>query len=84
MTQEEPYPVANETTVRPVPRSTVSRLSPISPDESPTSAVFSLPSLPLSPHPQHARLASSSMAQVMSSPAAMLVAVRPEGSSTSS
>ena len=36
------------------------------------------------PHPQHARLASSRVAHVISSPAMMLVAARPKGRSTSS
>ena len=82
--QEVATPTSTATTLNPLPRSTMLRASPSSEGSSPSFDVPSFPSLPSAPSPQQARLASSRMAQVTPSPAAMDVAVLPDGRSTSS
>ena len=72
---EVPSPISTATTFRSSPRATMLRLSPTSPGSSPSSDVPSFPSLPSAPLPQQARLESSRIAQVISSPPAMAVAV---------
>ena len=70
--------------MRPVPRETFGRLSPISFAESPIVLAAPWPSCPYPPYPQHFTLPSSRRAQVCSSPATTCSAVRPAPSSTTS
>ena len=84
MVHTVPKPTDTFSTVSPLPRSTSLRLSPISFAPSPTLAVVSVPSLPLSPQPQQTRPPLSRTAQVECSPAEICTAVLPLGRSTKS
>ena len=70
-------PVANDSAVRPAPRSTGSSASPIDALERPRSSSAPLPNRPLAPSPKHFTDASSSSAQVCNAPADTARTVRP-------
>ena len=79
--QENWWPTETSTAVRPVPRSTVERLSPILAAVSPMFVVFPIPNCPWPLKPQHFTVPSSRTAHVCgefwSRPADIDVAVRP-------
>eukprot|EP00976_Prorocentrum_cordatum_P075128 1181792-Prorocentrum_minimum.AAC.1 len=70
-------PEATYVTVRPVPKFTAGKLSPMSPPPSPRLLLSSSPSWPLSFLPQHLSVASSSTAHVWPSPVDTWTTVRP-------
>src|SRR4029079_4545345 len=72
-----PKPPATVTTVRPAPRATAGRLSPISPAPSPRLARSPKPSCPKALYPQHFNVAAFNTAQVCSYPATTAAALRP-------
>ena len=70
-------PVASNLALRPVPRSTADKPSPIDAVVRPMSVVAPLPSRPLSPSPKHFTLPLSSNAQVCNMPVETARTVRP-------
>ena len=75
-------PTARSFAVRPVPRFTVGRWSPILPGASPKSLVDSEPSMPWTCHPQHFTEESSNLAHTACSPPPICSAVLPVPKST--
>lgn len=76
------YPSETWRTDRPAPKSTVGKLSPISPPSSPTFEVCPRPSCPTSFLPQHFNVSLFSMAQEHSAPTSSCVANWPPPRST--